>query len=170
MVTAVTLFLCHAFRQCQLQVAQSMHWRLAPFYSYLFLSVLWLCCLGCRKGIRPVKNMGAVGGGHWLVQMEWRPAGWSVCLPLLIFPCIIKSRSTLLAPAHAGGPGKRAVKWLWSGGIFMVALCNRADHYIFALWFLSIYLSSFFIPRLISAAATLDVYHTSTHGVALVRI
>jgi len=34
----------------------------------------------------------------------------------------------------------------------MVALCNRADHYIFALWFLlSFYLSSFF-PRLISAA------------------
>ena len=23
--------------------------------------------------------------------------------------------------------------------IFMVALCNRADHYIFALWFLSIF-------------------------------
>jgi len=33
-----------------------------------------------------------------------------------------------------------------------LALCNRAEHYIFALWFLSsIYLSSFF-PRLISAA------------------
>jgi len=31
--------------------------------------------------------------------------------------------------------------------IIMVALCNRADHYIFALWFL---LS--FLPRLISAA------------------
>jgi len=31
--------------------------------------------------------------------------------------------------------------------LFMVALWNRADHYIFALWFL---LSSFF-PRLISA-------------------
>jgi len=30
----------------------------------------------------------------------------------------------------------------------MVALCNRADHYIFALWFLS---SFFFFPRLISA-------------------
>jgi len=26
------------------------------------------------------------GGGHWLVQMEWRPAAWSLCLPLLIFP------------------------------------------------------------------------------------
>jgi len=31
----------------------------------------------------------------------------------------------------------------------MVALWNRADHYIFALWFLSI----LFFPRLISAAA-----------------
>jgi len=41
--------------------------------------------------------------------MEWRPAGWSVCLPLLMFPCTIKSRSSLLAPAHQGGPGKRAV-------------------------------------------------------------
>ena len=34
--------------------------------------------------------------------------------------------------------------------VFMVALCNRADHYIFALWFLSVFLLSFF-PRLISA-------------------
>jgi len=24
--------------------------------------------------------------------------------------------SSLLAPAHPGGPGKRAVKWLWCGG------------------------------------------------------
>ena len=39
--------------------------------------------------------------------------------------------------------------------VIMVALCNRADHYIFALWFLSIFFpSSFFrlfFPRLISA-------------------
>jgi len=53
--------------------------------------------------------MGDGGGGHCLVQMEWRPAGWSVCLPLLIFPCTIKSRSSLLALSHPGGPGKRAV-------------------------------------------------------------
>jgi len=33
--------------------------------------------------------------------------------------------------------------------IFMAALRSRCGHYIFALWFLSI----FFIPRLISAAA-----------------
>jgi len=44
--------------------------------------------------------------------MEWRPAGWSVCLPLLISPCTIKSRSSLVALAHLGGPGKRAEKQL----------------------------------------------------------
>ena len=35
--------------------------------------------------------------------------------------------------------------------VIMVDLCNRADHYIFALWFLSFFL--FFFPRLISAIA-----------------
>jgi len=33
--------------------------------------------------------------------------------------------------------------------LFMVALCNRADYYIFALWFLSFFF--LFFPRLISA-------------------
>jgi len=37
--------------------------------------------------------------------------------------------------------------------LIMAAVCNRAGHYIFALWFLlSIYLS-FLFPRLISAVA-----------------
>jgi len=57
--------------------------------------------------------MGEGRSGHWLVRMEWRPAGQSVYLPLLMFPCTIKSRSTLLAPAHLDDPGKRAVKQLW---------------------------------------------------------
>jgi len=61
------------------------------------------------------KYWGGHGGGrHWLVRMEWHPAGWSMCLPLLIFCCTIKSRS-LLALTHPGGPRKRAVKWLWCG-------------------------------------------------------
>ena len=34
--------------------------------------------------------------------------------------------------------------------LVMVALCNRADHYIFMLWFVRLLLLSFF-PRLISA-------------------
>ena len=42
--------------------------------------------------------------------------------------------------------------WLNCTVLFMVALCNRADHYIFALWFLSSFYLSFFIPRLILAA------------------
>ena len=50
----------------------------------------------------------------------------------------------------------------------MVALWNRADHYIFIMWFLSIYFLFSFLAYL--SGRTLDVYHTSTHGVALVRI
>ena len=45
-------------------------------------------------------------------------------MPLLIFPCTIKSRSSLLAPAHPGGPGKRAVKrlwWWWCGYVDIAA-------------------------------------------------
>jgi len=38
-----------------------------------------------------------------------------VCLPLLISPCTIKSRSSLLAPVHPGGPRQRAAKRLWCG-------------------------------------------------------
>ena len=50
--------------------------------------------------------------------------------------------------------------------LFMAALCNRADHYIFALWFLSFYLF-FSSPNLISRR--MDVYHTSAHDVVLVQ-
>jgi len=50
--------------------------------------------------------------------------------------------------------------------LIMVALWNRADHYIFIMWFL-LFLS-FFSPNL--SRRRLGVCHTSTHGVALVRI
>jgi len=69
--------------------------------------------VGRQEGHPACKKMGDGGGGQWLDRMEWRPAGWSVYLPLLIFPRTIKSRRSLLAPTHPGGPGKRAVKWLW---------------------------------------------------------
>ena len=51
---------------------------------------------------------------------------------------------------------------------FMVALWNRADHYIFALWFLLPIFFFFCSPNL--SRRRLGVCHTSTHGVALVRI
>ena len=48
----------------------------------------------------------------------------------------------------------------------MAALCNRAGHYSFALWFLSSSSSIFFsLPNL--SGRRLDVYHTSSHGVGL---
>jgi len=72
--------------------------------------------------------------------------------------------------------------------LFMAAMRSRCGHYIFVLWFLvllvlllvllvlvlflflllSFFLSFFTSPNL--SRRTLDVYHTSTHGVALVRI
>jgi len=45
----------------------------------------------------------------------------------------------------------------------MAALCSRCGHYIVVLWFLI-----FSSPNL--SRRRLDVYHTSTHFVALVRI
>jgi len=55
--------------------------------------------------------------------------------------------------------------YCFNARLVMVALCNRADHYIFAV--ISFFLS-FFSPNL--SGPRLDVYHTCTHGVALVRI
>ena len=52
--------------------------------------------------------------------------------------------------------------------LFMVALCNRDTIYIFMLWF--VLLSFFFFSSPNLSRRRLDVCHTSTHGVALVRI
>jgi len=64
------------------------------------------------------------------------------------------------------------IYYFLSISIFMAALRNRAGHYIFALWFLlsssSVFLSFFSSPNL--SRRRLDVCHTSTHDVALVRI
>ena len=51
--------------------------------------------------------------------------------------------------------------------VVMVALHSRCGHYIFILWFL---LSFFFFSSPNLSGRRLDVYHTSTHGVALVQI
>ena len=56
-----------------------------------------------------------------------------------------------------------------SEDLVMVAVCNRADHYIFMLFLLLLLLLSFFSSPNLSGRR-LDVYHTLAHGVALVRI
>ena len=58
------------------------------------------CWVSFGATFKIAQHGGDGGGRHWLVRMEWRPAGWSVCLPLLIFPCTIKSRSS-----DTGSPG-----------------------------------------------------------------
>jgi len=52
--------------------------------------------------------------------------------------------------------------------VVMVALyAYRADHFIFILWFLFIYRSiCLFLSSPNLSGHRLDVYHTSTHGVA----
>jgi len=52
--------------------------------------------------------------------------------------------------------------------LFMVALCNRADHYIFILF--RSFFFFFFISSPNLSGQRLDVCHTSARGVALVRI
>jgi len=74
--------------------------------SHSLLKCALTLLVGRQEGHLACKKWGDGGRGHWLVWMEWCPAGWPVCLPLLIFPCAIKSRSCLLAPAHPGGAGK----------------------------------------------------------------
>jgi len=66
--------------------------------------------VGRQEGHPACKKWGDGGGGDWLVQIEWHLAGSSVRLPLIIFPCTIKSRSFLLAPAHPDGPRKKGRK------------------------------------------------------------
>jgi len=52
----------------------------------------------------------------------------------------------------------------------MAALWNMAGHYVFALWCLSPFFLLSFSSLLNLSGRGLDVYNTSTHGVALVRI
>jgi len=58
--------------------------------------------VGQQEGHPACKNKwGDGGGGHCLVWMEWLPAGLSLCLPLLIFPCTIKLKFS----SGTGSPG-----------------------------------------------------------------
>ena len=77
--------------------------------------------------------MGDDGGGHWLVLMEWRSAGWSVCLPLLIFSCTIKFRSSLLTLARPCGPGKKGCKTLVVWWLLLVVWLCVAGTWCFSL-------------------------------------
>jgi len=118
-------------------------------------------------GIRFYMEQG--GRSQWQV-----PQQFTHCLPHLYFcpvcslaislrhhPLYPVGSVSFLSPPYVIG---QAI-YIFILSFVMVALWYRADHYIFILWFLSSFFSS---PNL--SVRTLDVYHTSTHGVALVRI
>jgi len=102
----------HRFRDRILVIVASLQLIVSVKLAFSALTLL----VGRQEWHPGCKKWGDGGGGHCLVRMEWCPAGWSVCLPLLIFPCVITSRSSLLALAHPGGPGKMAIKRFWCGG------------------------------------------------------
>ena len=61
---------------------------------------------GCgRKGIRR-KKMGGDVGGSMIIPDGVAPSRIICVSASVIFPCIVKSRRFLLAPAHPGSPGK----------------------------------------------------------------
>jgi len=72
-----------------------------------------------------------------------------------------------------GGLGEYPVCHCWVSVFVMVALCNRADHNIFMLWFVLLLSSFFSSPKL--TRRRLDVcrmadIQSAAAGVALVRI
>jgi len=82
--------------------------------------------VGRQEGHPACKKWGDGGGGHRLVRMEWHPARWTVCLPLLIFPCthhkVQKFSSGTGSPRLSQEKGRKTVVW-WCGMLSYVNLC-----------------------------------------------
>jgi len=55
--------------------------------------------------------------------MEWHPAGWTVCLPLLIFPCTIKSRGFSSGTGSPRWSRKKSRKMVVCVCVWCVCVC-----------------------------------------------
>jgi len=65
-----------------------------------------------QEGHPACKNMGGDGGGgHWLVQMEWRTAGWSVSasVNLALHHKVQKFSSVTGSPGWSRKKGRKTV-------------------------------------------------------------
>jgi len=103
-------------------------------------SVLWLCWLGGRRGIWPVKNWVV---GHWrgyLSGARCRLAYMAQLMPLLLtVSCFSKIQIgfTFLVPAHPGSPVCVCVCLSWKGVTMHSVVCGLLlpmflGHYLFA--------------------------------------
>jgi len=66
---------------------------------------------GWQEGHPACKKWGDGGDGQWLVRMEWRPAGLSVCLPvnLLLHHKVQKFSSGTGSPGWSQKKGRKTV-------------------------------------------------------------
>jgi len=65
-----------------------------------------------QEGHPACKKWGMVGGGYWLVRMEWRPAGWSVSasVNLPLHHKVQKFSSGTGSPRWSGKKGHKMVE------------------------------------------------------------
>ena len=92
-----------------------MYWILLNFKRHCryWISVLWRCWLGGRKGIRPLKKTEWWGTGVVICLERGADLHMAQPMPLpLTVSCSSKIQIgfTFLVPAYPGSPGKRAVK------------------------------------------------------------
>ena len=114
-------------------------------------------CTSSSSGRLPI--FAALNSGRHLCSAG-RPSGWALAhILVLSFMVPLWNRET------------RYIFMLWFVlSFFLWPPYEIGGHYIFALWLLSFFLSIFFYSSPNLSGRRLDVYHTSTHGVALVRI
>ena len=122
----------------------------------------WVCGIRMPHVAKQILRMSS------LKVDSWQAANWNFIDKTV---CQFHYRTVLWSPCVIGQTMYIFILWFVLSFFFMVALWNRADHYIFALWLLlSFFLSFFFFSLPNLSRRRLDICHTSTHGVALVRI
>ena len=104
------------------------------------------------------------------VEAIWRASNRLVRSKQAVRDCVrrrsISSSSTNIKQSAYRQPHSLQRQRKTVAHVFMAALCNRADH----IYFHPVVCSFFFLSSPNLSGWRLDVYHTSTHGVALVRI
>ena len=94
-------------------MCKSSVWILNGNVKNLFLSVLWHCWLGDRKGIRPVK--------HWALVCLWWWFDWNFAhliapvaatISIILSSNKIQNGDILVVPADPGPPGKWPLLWM----------------------------------------------------------
>jgi len=138
-------------------ITSGIHTTLVP-QTFDWVTRRWYVCDNCMTA-----------GDRWALASMSCWAQWlsefSCCL------CVTTSSWWLCTHQHILNHKLTFITQLQFGlnlfcSFVIAALRSRCGHYIFALWFLL----SFFISSPNLSGLRVDVYHTCTHGVALVQI